>query len=278
MPVAYCAEDGGKVPGFFSNPATAASLAHTFALFANFIAAFALAAMLSGCSNTPDRQVAAGGLVDLAAANLPALAAEYRTVFSAGPVRHQDDATAPAAETVVWRFWRDDGQIVVERPQLGLGELWQRDGKTLIHLKLYHRERRAIEFQEDDLKMLGGKPAWQKLALSIDPALLAQLAVADPDWLDGKPIREYRGSAAGAEWHVIFRLDLALPILIERVAHGESERTEMVDAYPLSAAPWRPTASDSYDIIDYADLGDKEYDPFVVKVQTQIGHGHRHSH
>lgn len=242
------------------------------------MAAVAVSAILAACGHAPVRQFAAGATVDLAADRLPAAAAEYRTTVAMQSTEHSHAAEVLPAEAVLWRFWRDADQIVIERPQLGLGELWQRDGKSLIHRKLYHAERRAIEFQEDDLKMLGSHPAWSKLGLLLDPAILAGLTAEEATESDGTPVREYRGSAAGAEWHVIVRLDLALPVLIERETGGLSERTELLQAYVLAAAPWPPTAGDSYDIIDYADLGDKEYDPFVVKVQAQYGHDHGHSH
>ncbi|OAI27806.1 MULTISPECIES: hypothetical protein [Methylomonas] len=240
------------------------------------ISVFIAAAILAACSQNPHHLAAPAGMADLATANLPPAAAEYKTTLTADTAGHQHDSSDAAAAAVVWRFWRDGRQIVMERPQLGLGELWQRDGKALIHRKLYHNDRRAIEFQEDDLKMLGNKPAWQKLALLVDPAVLARLAVGGEEWLDGKPVREYRGTAAGAEWHVVIRLDLGLPVLIERTADGTAEHTELLNAYPLSGAPWQPTASETYEIIDYADLGDKEYDPFVIKVQRQMGHEHHH--
>lgn len=254
-------------------------MSQTLSLFSKLAALFIIGSVLAGCSEVAPHRAVTDAFVDLAADNLPATAAEYRTTLSLEPTGHPHAADGSTAEQpVVWRFWREARQIVIERPQLGLGELWQRDGKTLIHRKLYHGDRRAIEFQEDDLKMLGGKPAWQKLALLIDPAVLERLTAGELDWLDDKPVREYRGSAAGADWRVVVRLDLALPVLIEREAHGVSERTELLNAYPLAAAPWQPTASGSYDVIDYADLGDKEYDPFVVKVQAQMGHDHSHSH
>ena len=237
---------------------------------------FATAVLLAACSHTPRYQALPGGLVDLASPTLPPVAAEYRTMLSEETHGHEHDSADAAAEAVAWRFWRDARQIVIERPQLGLGELWLRDGKALIHRKLYHNDRRAIEFQEDDLKMLGSKPVWQKLALLVDPAVLERLTVGGEEWRDGKPVREYQGTAAGAKWHVVIRLDLGLPVLIERETATAAERTELLNAYALGSAPWQPIPSDTYEIVDYADLGDKEYDPFVVKVQAQMGHDHRH--
>lgn len=239
------------------------------------LAALAVCMTLTACG-TPAQRRADVKIIDPASSGLPAVAAEFVTTrdgdeHDASAEEHQDEA-----ETVEWRLWRGKQQIVTERPRLGIGELWQLDGQALIHRKLYHADRRAIEFQHDDLKMLRAAPSWQKLSLMLDPKLLEQLTAGDIEWRDGYPLREYRGSLDGTDWHIVMRMDLALPSLIER-RHGDfSERTELLAAYPISQSPWQPTPADSYEIIDYADLGDKESDPFVIKVQAQMGHQHAH--
>lgn len=227
--------------------------------------------VLAACSHVPAKHATSTRIVDLASANLPAVAAEFVTTRTGK--EHEHD---PMPAEVSWRFWRDSQLITIERPQLGLGELWQRDGRELIHRKLYHQDQRAIEFQAGDLRMLDIAPSWQKLALLLDSQLLDKLTADEIEWADGIPTREYQGKVADTEWHVVMRLDVALPALIER-RHGEfSERTELLQAYSLNTAPWQPTPIDGYDVIDFADLGDKESDPFVIKVQAQMGHEHHH--
>lgn len=230
--------------------------------------------LATACNSNPAQHAAHNKLLDLFAENLPGVAAEYTTTRTGethddGHHHHNTDA-----DSVVWQFWRDGQQITIERPQLGLGESWQRDGKTLIHRKLFHADQRAIEFQEDDLRMLESQPAWQKLALLVDPRVLAQLAAGDVEWSDNHPVREYQGTIGNSDWHVVMRVDLGLPALIDRETDGVVEHTELRNAFELSRAPWQPTPSVGYDVIDYADLGDKEYDPFVIKVQAQMGHVH----
>jgi hypothetical protein len=90
------------------------------------------------------------------------------------------------------------------------------------------------------------------------------------------PIRESQGKIAETEWHIVMRMDLALPVLIERHHEHGAERTELLHAYSLGEAPWKPTPDGSYEVIDFADLGDKEYDPFVARVLSQMGHDHSH--
>jgi len=227
---------------------------------------------LAACSSAPVNHSATTKIIDLSSASLPNVAAEFTTTREGE--EHEHDEHELHTDNVTWRFWRDSQQITIERPQLGMGELWQRDGQSVIHRKLYHADKRAIEFQDDDLRMLEITPSWQKLALLLDPKLLTQLTAGDLEWSDGYPTREYQGKVAETQWHIVMRMDLGIPMLIERRHEGFSERTELLNAYALSAAPWQPTATTGYDIIDFADLGDKEYDPFVIKVQAQMGHDH----
>jgi hypothetical protein len=247
---------------------------NTIFKFLSKLFALGLLVVLAACSHVPAKQAANTQVIDLSAANLPAVAAEFVTTRTGEEHEHEEHEPLPAE--VNWRFWRDRQQITIERPQLGLGELWQRDGQELIHRKLYHQDQRAIEFQAGDLRMLDITPSWQKLALLLDSQLLDKLTAEEIEWTDGIPTREYQGKVADTKWHVVMRLDVALPALIER-EHGEfSERTELLNAYPLKAAPWQPTPVKGYDVIDFADLGDKESDPFVIKVQAQMGHEHHH--
>lgn len=210
--------------------------------------------------------------VNLYADRLPNVAAEF--VTTRADADHEHGGHDTDEEMVRWRFWRDANRVSTERPELALGELWQRDGKSLIHRKLYHADQRAIEFQDDDLRITETMPSWQKLALLLDPKLLQQLDAADAEWDKGYPVREYHGQLADTEWHVVMRLDLALPALIERRHQQGWERTELLAAHPLDQAPWQPTSTRGYDVIDFADLGDKETDPFVIRVQSQMGHEH----
>ncbi len=236
--------------------------------------ALLLSAATTGCSQPTTTPSPAVTLIDLSATTLPAVAAEFIT--SRQDDEHNHEKQDAQHEPVTWRFWRNDQEIRIERPQLGIGELWQQDGHSLIHRKLYHADQRAIEFEQSDLNMLQALPSWQKLALLLDKDLLAQLKHGDIEWRDGIPTREYQGNLNGTDWHIVMRLDLALPLLIEQHSEHAEMRTELRQAYLLPMSPWQPTPTQGYDVIDYADLGDKEYDPFVIKVQAQMGHDHAH--
>lgn len=210
---------------------------------------------------------------DLRTTALPAAAAEYVTT------RHSRGDRG-ASEATQWRLWRSTDRVTTENLSARTSEVWQRDGSALFHQQLYHEDRRGIEFQPGDLQLLSaGEPSWPKQCLALDPQLLTQLTLDKQGWTGGHdsyPYRRYTGQIEGFGWTVILRIDLMVPALVERKRPGFVERTELKAAYPLVSAPWQPTGSDDYELIDFADLGDREDDPFVVKVERSLGHSHAH--
>ena len=199
----------------------------------------------------------------------PAVAAEYRSTVSA-------EGAMPVART--WRYWRDADCIERENVAAGTGERWDRDGRTLFLTRLYHADRKGIEYRSDDLEILNATPAWAQLALLVDPAVLAGLAEVDAGWRDGVPVRHYAGNFDGARWDVKVRTDLMLPIEV-RVERGTATETvELLSAVPRERAPFEPTQATGYEIIDFADIGDRERDPFVIRVTAAEGYEHGYAH
>jgi hypothetical protein len=74
------------------------------------------------------------------------------------------------------------------------------------------------------------------------------------------------------------RLDLMVPEKVIRTTGKEREQLTLVQAWPLTDAPWQPVATAGYRVLDFADLGDNERDPFVIHVQGQLGLANDHAH
>jgi hypothetical protein len=146
----------------------------------------------------------------------------------------------------------------------------------LFYAKLYHDDARGIELRADDLGVRDSAAAWTQHALLVNPDLLRSLIEIDRGWRGAAPFRRYRGDVGGVSWDVTFRVDLAVPLVLERTEHGMRQRTELVEIHALTDAPWHATPSDRYELIDFADLGDRATDPFVMKVQSQLGTTHAH--
>lgn len=236
--------------------------------------------MLAGCASHPPVPP-----LDLAMPPV-AVAAQYVT-HKSQPHEHQtaaghssSDGMSAAEIMVEWRLFRSADRVDIDNLSAATGEVWQRDGKVLIMRKLFHADRKAIEYQMDDFAVLGMQPSWQRQALLIDPAVLSHLTLIDEEWIDGHPVRVYRGTVGDQQLEIAWITDLNLPQSITRRAlDGDVvERTALRAMHTLTQNPWRYENGDSYEVIDYADLGDHERDPFVVKVQSQLPGGDVHHH
>lgn len=206
--------------------------------------------------------------------NLPEISARYTTE------RHQthDDHDHEAFENE-WLFWRSAQRIEVSVPRQQTGEVWLKDGRTLFYQKVFHADRKIVEYQREDLSALNVAVSWQTNALMIDPAVLQQLAVVGEDWIDGHPALELEGTVDGIQYDVIWLVDVNVPYALEKQdENGNRERTRLQALYAAGDATLPAPDNRAYEIIDYADLGDRERDPFVLKIQHYLPGGHVHAH
>lgn len=214
----------------------------------------AVAALLSGCQDAPPVPEA-----DFTAP-LPAIAAHFRQTETGGAGAMQE-----------WRFWREPTLLVTDNLTDGSSDRWQRDGNTIFHQKLFHDVRSGVEFQLDDLTMLDAVPSWEQRSTLVDPATIGKLPLRRAGWRDGYPYRRFAGEVDGVQWDVTLRVDLMLATIVERQYNGLHERIELTDIYLLAEAPWVPKSSVGYEIIDFADLGDRASEPVVMQLERRLG-------
>jgi hypothetical protein len=200
---------------------------------------------------------------------LPPVAAQYRS--------HISDHGKELFVTH-WRIWRQDNRIEREDIRQQTGEIWQRDGETLFHSQLFHADKRGIEYQPGDLKLVGADTRWTPTAWIVNPQLLQKLTVTSERVRDGVTYRRYTGRHADWEWDITLRLDVMLPQSVERKRDHFVERIELREVHAFAQAPWQPTPSRDYAMIDFADLGDHERDHFVIRLQAASHAGTAHQH
>ncbi len=193
----------------------------------------------------------------------------FTPAFAQYETRYEHSGNAP--RQLQWRLWRDADRIVTENLTAQTAELWQRDGADMFHLRIFHEDQRSIEFRNDDLEITGTAVNWSQRSLLVDPQLLPQLSLRSTGWQGDVPYHRYVGEVGHTQWDITLRTDLMLPIKIVRTHDGIRETTLLQQAHVLADAPSAPTRFDNYEVIDFADLGDRTHDPFVVKVQSQLG-------
>ena len=195
-----------------------------------------------------------------AAAEPPALAARYAV---------RTDTPGTSAAPGEWLLWREADRV--ETQAGGRGDFWQRGPKgTVLLTRLYHPEKRAVEYYPSDLAALGMRPDWGSLAHVIDPRHLgAALKPAGGRVVLGRAATVYRGALDGRQIEVWWLENEQLPARLEKTLPGGRFVMELREILPIAAAPWRRADASAYRAIDYADLGDHENDPFV----TALVHG-----
>ncbi len=178
-----------------------------------------------------------------------------------------------------WLFWRSANRVEISVPRQQTGEVWLKDGKALFYQKLFHEDHKIVEYQSDDLDALDVNVNWQTNQLMLNPTVLKQLKVEGEHWIDNHPALELAGTVDGIRYQVMWLVDLNIPQQLEkRDASGNHEITTLQDVQSGSASLQTAPDSRHYEIIDYADLGDRERDPFVVKVQSHLVGGDVHTH
>jgi len=175
-------------------------------------------------------------------------------------------------------LWRNGDQLVYERKNEQISDLWQRLSNGHVRpIRYFDAYQRGIEYQSGELK--GQEPEWQqKYALFS----AAQIAAMDETGREGEGCElavNYRQSKNGKQYSLVWLPAYQLPK--SWVVTDQKDGTVLtkwqlgevsMDRAKLTA---RFSAWDNYQTTDYADVGDNESDPFLAKMINQgfIKHG-----
>jgi hypothetical protein len=181
-----------------------------------------------------------------------------------------------------WYLWRQSERVERQDIQQGESDIWQRgrDGQVFYE-RVFHRDRRIIEFVPGDLRALQKYPDWQKLLHVIDPAWLREkLQPTGTTTVLGRQAQRYQGRVEAIEVEVLWLEAEQLPALVRQKYPQREEVLRLRELYPLPHAPWPRANTEHYRRIDYADLGDMHNDPWVRRMQQgeQRIPMHRHLH
>ena len=215
----------------------------------------------------------------LAAVAAPALAEPTFTALAARYQEARGNGHAPPRSTE-W-FFTCDG----DRVEIGRGdyvELWERDQRGQVSWRrIFHADRKLIAYTPGQLRAIERELPWETLNTVYDVKhLLGHLKrVGETRWLD-RPAARYAGKVGNQEVEVVWLEAEQLPARIVRRDQLHTYFQLMFEAAPGAGAAMaarRLSRAADYEFIDGADLGDREYDPFVKKVLAMDGHaGHAH--
>ncbi|WP_028109833.1 hypothetical protein [Ferrimonas futtsuensis] len=187
-------------------------------------------------------------------------------------------AAQPAQELTLVR---QGNRVALHWPAKGITERWTRTRNGLLQLeRLFEQHQRGIEYQPDEIAARSGERLWQLKHQLITQTALEALPLVRQEgegcdlhhdraqgdtklvWLDGLSLLE----------------TLSAPhqqLSLVSVQTGDEEVSNWMDHW------------DSYQLTDYADIGDNEQDPLLSKMINQgfprrparvQGHHHGHEH
>jgi hypothetical protein len=191
----------------------------------------------------------------------PDIAAEFETSYS---------SEAEAAQSRRWRLFRD--QQSVETSELGSpdGEEWILNAdQSVTYRRLFHPERRAVEYSPRDLALSKTPAEWSRIAHVVSPKLLEKLK---PTHQPSKPdALRYEGEVDGQSITVIWSKTLELPECVETKGPSGHTKVVLVQHHRLSDSPWMRLGKRDYHTIEFTDLGDSEQDPVIKRILQRMG-------
>lgn len=189
-----------------------------------------------------------------AAPATPDISAEFVSTTCANPCK--------TPQTRDWFFWRAPNRVEIRDASGALGELWTRDNKgQLSYTYLEPANKRGIEYNPTDLKIIGQQRNWERLASLVSPQYLEKLKPVGKTEVLGYQATLYEGKIKNSKTEVTWIPALALAA---RIAQTDADQTTVSELKSLRGTPLPATSEATlatYHLIDFADVGDNETSP-----------------
>ncbi|MET0339404.1 MAG: hypothetical protein ABW252_00295 [Polyangiales bacterium] len=213
-------------------------------------------------------------LATLALGVLPRVRAEP----SAEPAvlaRYEVRRSGAAAEVLV--VMRNGDRIEHRYEARHTVEVWRRIGSDDVErLALFPEAKRAVRYTGGDLRALGEPVDWPALSSLVGADERAQLTQVGTRKLRGELATRLRGMLRGRPATLTWLPAQALPAALTLGSGREAVTLKLLDATPCTPERCAPTEASDLKVIDFADLGDMTYDPFVQRFLRARGGGHAH--
>jgi hypothetical protein len=146
----------------------------------------------------------------------------------------------------------------------GIHEIWQRDRQgELEHVKAFGREGKSVHYTAGDLRTIALAPSWDELASLIGrPARAGLRQTEKRSRVRNRDARLLTGMLGGLAARVHWLDEPSLPAKIE-IAGQKGLSLELVDLTVCTETLCSPQTEEGLRSLEFADLGDMHYDPFV---------------
>ncbi|MBS1145067.1 MAG: hypothetical protein H6R14_2473 [Proteobacteria bacterium] len=179
-----------------------------------------------------------------------------------------------------WYLWRENSVIETANSVTGQNDIWHRvRDNDYTYRRVFHRDQRVVDYTAGEIRTRHAEPDWAKLASVISPQLLRELKRGSSKMLFGQKAVRYSGVVGGQSIDLWWLESAGIPARLHLARPGQRMTLALRELHASAPAAW-PRATEEriadYGLIDAADFGDMESDPFVARLMQQDGHHHAH--
>lgn len=169
-----------------------------------------------------------------------------------------------------WKFWRNHNRIETHNLSDNSGEIWIKSNNDAIeYQRVFHDQKQIIDYRDSDLVALGSTPNWFAVATLVNPAIIQTLLSDNQENEFEQLAVHYKNDDIEMTWLT----QSQIPAMIKRYEHGHLLLTKIINIKTNA-----PLETSQYQHTDFADIGDKENDPFIKSVLSKLKGGHNHEH
>ncbi|GGA87428.1 hypothetical protein GCM10011369_31860 [Neiella marina] len=195
--------------------------------------------------------------------NQQRLSAEYTLT------RKWDIRSAQTKNLTLWRnVSAHASEVALQYPQEAITEVWSRgnDGRSR-PVRYFDDYQRGIEYFPDEVKGSASDQVWQSKYQLIDDAFRKQMTLVSEAGEGCLRTETYELKKQGKLYRLVWQPASQLVVLYQEKAMSQlftielqqtSEDSEQIDQFFASRQAYQTT--------DYADVGDNESDPFLLKM------------
>jgi len=179
-------------------------------------------------------------------------------------IETKDNKTGKVIRSHTLNFWRMNKQVAYINKQQKMAEVWNLVSNGRIRpIRYFDEYQRGIEYQPDDINKGLGDTNWQVKYQIISDNFLKTLKIVDIAGGVCDQIEHYKGSVNQVTWLTHYKLPKS--IVTQKNQHTVTWTLESLelDQAKVSAAFIQ---RNNYLLTDYADIGDNESDPFILKM------------
>ena len=173
-------------------------------------------------------------------------------------------------KTITWWMLRTPTQVELKKANSHNSELWTWENDQATYQFLMHDEKKVIEYSAVDLKMLNmaaDSNKWQAVTnLVLQKDLTSMKKTRLKKQYKGLALTQYNGSIEGIKTQIVWIDSLQIPLQITYFYPKHKTIVNLLDVNTsTSASLLSEQILDSYQRIDYADIGDMEHSALAKK-------------